>query len=75
MTSQPPHRRHLSLESFHARATARARLRERRDRARRIQARVFAVTIALFVASWLAIGVQMAAGDDPALVAYARLRA
>jgi hypothetical protein len=69
------HRPHLSLESFHARATTRARLRERRKRARRIQTRVWVATVAVFVCSWAVIAVQMAAGQDPALVADARIRA
>jgi len=66
---------HLTLESFHARATARSRLRDRRERVHRIRSRVLALTALAFVLAWLAIGIQMALGADPALVAGARLRA
>lgn len=72
MTQQPPD---LNRPELHGRATARARLRERRTRARAIQGRIVAVTVALFFLFWAVIGVELASGHDPALTRDARLRA
>jgi len=62
-----------------ARLRARTLARDRRDamrrRARRIRRSVAGLALALFVASFLTVYVQLASGHDPALVANARRRA
>jgi cytoskeletal protein RodZ len=50
-------------------ALARARLRARRDKARRLRRRVVAFGAAAFVAVWLGLYVQLVQGKDPALSA------
>ena len=70
MTQEPP-----NLNRADLRDAARARLDERRARARRIQRRVIGVTVALFLLFWAVSGVQLASGHDPALTRDARLQA
>ena len=70
MTQEPP-----NLNRADLRDAARARLHERRARARRIQRRVIGVTVALLFLFWAVIGVQLASGHDPALTRDAHLQA
>ena len=58
-----------------ARAVARGRVEAMRRRASRIRRSVAAATIALFVAAFLGVYVQLASGHDPALDAAAKRRA
>src|SRR5450755_3749727 len=46
---------------------ARARLRKRARRTQRLRRRVVVSSVAVFIAAWLAVFVQLASGDDPAL--------
>ncbi len=46
---------------------ARARLRKRGRRTQRLRRRVVILSVALFIAAWLAVFVQLASGNDPAL--------
>jgi hypothetical protein len=46
---------------------ARARLRKRARRTQRLRRRVVVSSVALFIAAWLAVFVQLASGNDPAL--------
>jgi len=46
---------------------ARARLRKRARRTQRLRRRVVVSSLALFIAAWLAVFVQLASGNDPAL--------
>jgi len=46
---------------------ARARLRKRSRRTQRLRRRVVVSSVALFIAAWLVVFVQLASGDDPAL--------
>ena len=46
-------------------------MRARRRKARRIRRTVVALTVAVFIAAWLGIFVQMVLGKDPALSAHA----
>ena len=74
-----PARRQRRAEPRTARMDARELARAKRDalarRARRIRRSVAAATVAMFVAVFLVVYVQLASGHDPALVANAEKRA
>jgi hypothetical protein len=70
MSSEP-----RAAEQLDARALARTRLEAMRRRTRHIRRSVAALALALFVASFAIVYVQLASGHDPALVANARKRA
>jgi hypothetical protein len=64
----------LNNEQLQARALARARREAMLRRARRIRRAVAGLAVALFVATFLVVYVQLASGHDPALVANAAKR-
>jgi hypothetical protein len=70
MSSKP-----RTVEQLDARVLARTRLEAMRRRTRRIRRSVTGFALALFVASFTIVYVQLASGHDPALVSNARKRA
>src|SRR5689334_3694560 len=59
-------------EIAQARLDGRRRLARRQRRTRKIRKSVIAGSVAAFATAWVAIGVQLAAGHDPALAQKAR---
>jgi len=59
-------------EIARARVEGRRRLARRQRRTRKIRKSVIAGSVAAFATAWVAIGVQLAAGHDPALAQKAR---
>jgi len=79
MPSFPPpageHRPAPGRERTDARALAAARRERMQIRARRIRRTVIGTSLALFLAAFLAVYVQLASGHDPALVGAAHRKA
>ena len=62
----------MSTEALDRKALAAMKLRERRQRIRRLRRTVVAVAVTLFVALWAVVFTQLVTGHDPVLAAKAQ---